>query len=89
MIEQGFPEWNKRDFQQFINGSSKFGRTNWDGIAIEVDGKDAQEIKEYAAVFWKKYKQISDWEKHIANIESGDDRREKVANQKRMLEKKI
>ena len=33
MQEQGFGLWNRRDFQQFINGSAKFGRTNYDGIA--------------------------------------------------------
>src|SRR5436189_5694414 len=28
LAEQGFLNWNRRDFQQFINGSAKHGRSN-------------------------------------------------------------
>src|SRR5690606_21163880 len=60
LAEQGFSNWNRRDFQQFINGSAKFGRTNYEEIATEVDSKSAEEIKEYAKVFWKRYTEIQD-----------------------------
>jgi len=89
LIQQGFPEWNKRDFQQFINGSAKFGRTNWQGIATEVDGKDVEQIKEYAKVFWKKYKTLDNWEKALAVIEDGEARTERIQHQRRMLRKKL
>jgi SWI/SNF-related matrix-associated actin-dependent regulator of chromatin subfamily A member 5 len=89
LIEQGFPDWNRRDFQQFINGSAKYGRSNWDGIAIEVDGKDADEIKEYAKVFWKKYKTIDNYQKYIGVIEEGEDRARKIEHQRKMLKKKL
>ena len=39
MSEQGFADWNRRDFQQFVNGSARYGRKNYDGIAEEVEGK--------------------------------------------------
>lgn len=89
LIDQGFPEWNKRDFQQFINGSAKFGRDNWDGISTEVDGKNIEQIKQYAKVFWKKHKELDNWEKHLGVILDGEARTEKIHHQRRMLRKKL
>ncbi|KAH7082974.1 SNF2 family N-terminal domain-containing protein [Paraphoma chrysanthemicola] len=89
LIEKGFPEWNKRDFQQFLNGSAKYGRTNYDGIAEEVDGKTAAEIADYAKVFWKKYKTLDNWQKHLNVIEDGELRVRQSEQKKELLKKKI
>lgn len=87
--EEGFGDWNKRDFQQFINGSARYGRTNYKDIALEVDSKEPDEIAEYAKVFWKRYKEIANWEKHIASIEEGEERAAKVVKQAKLLRKKV
>lgn len=89
MIEEGFPHWNKRDFQQFINGTAKYGRTNWYAIETEVDGKEADDIEEYAATFWKKYKTLEDWEKHMDTIKAGEEKAQKIELYKKYLKKKL
>ncbi|KAF2237950.1 chromatin remodelling complex ATPase chain ISW1 [Viridothelium virens] len=89
LIQQGFGDWNKRDFQQFINGSAKYGRDNYDEIAEEVDSKQPDEIEKYAHVFWKKYREIENYQKHIDHIQEGEARRDKSEHQKAMLKKKI
>ncbi|KAL6703659.1 chromatin remodeling complex Adenosinetriphosphatase [Coniothyrium glycines] len=89
LIEKGFPEWNKRDFQQFLNGSAKYGRTNYEGISEEVDGKDADEIAAYAKVFWKKYKTLDNWQKHLGVIEEGELRVRQSEEKKRLIAKKV
>ncbi len=89
LSEEGFGDWNRRDFQQFINGSAKYGRQNYEGISEEVDGKDAKEIKEYALVFWKRYREINNWEKYLNVIEEGEERTRKIEHQRKMLRKKI
>ena len=89
MSDQGFGEWNRRDFQQFINGSAKFGKTNWTGIATEVDGKNEKEIKEYAKVFWQRYTEIQDYPKYLATIEAGEGKARKMDHQRAMLKKKM
>lgn len=89
LIAKGFPEWNKRDFQQFLNGSAKYGRTNYDGISEEVDGKVADEIEQYAKVFWKKYKQLDNWQKYIGVVEEGEARVRQSEEKKRLLAKKV
>ncbi|KAG8529460.1 uncharacterized protein KY384_006097 [Bacidia gigantensis] len=89
MTELGFGDWNRRDFQQFVNGSAKSGRKAYEGIAEEVDGKNAKEIKEYALVFWQKYREIHDHQKYINTIEQGEDKRQRVHQQRKLLRKKM
>ncbi|KAL8746704.1 MAG: hypothetical protein Q9184_007709, partial [Pyrenodesmia sp. 2 TL-2023] len=89
LSEEGFAAWNRRDFQQFINGSAKHGRQNFAGIAEEVDGKNEKEIKEYAKVFWKKYQTLPDYSKYIATIEAGEDKARKLDHQRKVLRKKM
>lgn len=89
MSEDGFSTWNRRDFQQFVNGSAKFGRTDYDGISTEVDSKDPDEVEEYARVFWQRYTEIQDYPKYIRVIEQGEDKLRKMNHQRKMLRKKI
>ena len=89
LSNEGFPDWNKRDFQQFINGSAKYGRSNYDDIALEVDSKDPKEIREYAKVFWKRYREIGNFEKHVSAIKEGEQRAQRVIEQRDLLRKKM
>ncbi|KAL3424286.1 chromatin remodelling complex ATPase chain Isw1 [Phlyctema vagabunda] len=86
---QGFAEWNRRDFQQFINGSHKYGRKDFEHIAEEVGSKTAAEIKEYAKVFWERYTEIADYSKYISHIEVGEEKARKIEHQRKMLRKKM
>lgn len=45
---QGFTNWNKRDFNQFIKANEKYGRDDIDNIAREVEGKTPEEVMEYS-----------------------------------------
>ncbi|KAL2216240.1 putative SNF2 family helicase/ATPase [Thermoascus aurantiacus ATCC 26904] len=89
MSEEGFADWNRRDFQQFINGSAKFGRYDYEGIATEVDSKTPAQVKEYAKVFWKRYTEIQDYPKYIRTIEQGEERLRKMNHLRKLLRKKI
>ncbi|KAK3394894.1 chromatin remodelling complex ATPase chain ISW1 [Podospora didyma] len=89
LAQQGFGEWNRRDFQQFINGSGRYGRTDYEGIALEVDSKTPSEIKAYAKVFWQRFTEIADYQKYIKVIEDGEERMRKIEHQRRMLRKKL
>ena len=89
LSEQGFSTWNRRDFQQFVNGSAKFGRTDYVGIATEVDSKEPDEIEEYAEVFWARYTEIQDYPKYLRVIDQGEDKLRKMNHQRKMLRKKM
>ncbi|EMC92505.1 hypothetical protein BAUCODRAFT_78119 [Baudoinia panamericana UAMH 10762] len=86
---EGFGHWNKRDFQQFVNGSAKYGRDNYEMIAQEVDSKDAKEVKAYAKAFWKHYRKIENWEKHVSAVVEGEQRAARVIEQREMLRRKL
>lgn len=45
---QGFTNWNKRDFNQFIKANEKYGRDDIDNIARDVEGKTPEEVMEYS-----------------------------------------
>lgn len=34
----------------------------------------ACQVRKYAAVFWERYKELPDWDRHIKNIEKGEAR---------------
>lgn len=53
----GFADWQKRDYQAFIRGAEKYGRDNFEYIALEVN-KPAEDVKRYAEVFWTRYQEI-------------------------------
>ncbi|ROV92346.1 hypothetical protein VMCG_09148 [Cytospora schulzeri] len=89
LASQGFEEWNRRDFQQFINGSHYYGRSNYEGIASHCQNKNPTEVKQYAKVFWQRYKEVSDWQKHIRHIEEGEEKLRKIEHQRKMLRKKM
>lgn len=89
LSNEGFGHWNKRDFQQFINGSGKYGRTDYEGISQEVDSKTAAEIKAYAKVFWQRYTDIADYGKYVKIIEDGEERTRRIENQRKLLRKKM
>ncbi|KAG9845103.1 chromatin remodelling complex ATPase chain ISW1, partial [Aureobasidium melanogenum] len=56
---------------------------------LEVDSKEPDEIKAYAKVFWKRYKEIANWEKHIDSINEGEERRAKVVQHGKLLRQKM
>ncbi|KAK5987444.1 ISWI chromatin-remodeling complex ATPase ISW2 [Cladobotryum mycophilum] len=86
---EGFGQWNRRDFQQFVNGSGKYGRTAYEGIAQEVDSKTPAEIKAYAKVFWQRYTEIADYNKYLKIIEDGEGRTRRIEHQGKLLRKKM
>ncbi|KAI9684453.1 MAG: hypothetical protein M1829_002263 [Trizodia sp. TS-e1964] len=89
LVDQGFATWNRRDFQQFINGAAKHGRNNYADIATEVDSKSEKEVKEYAKVFWSRYTEIADYARYVTTIEAGEEKARKLNHQRKMLRKKM
>lgn len=72
LLRQGFTNWNKRDFNQFIKACEKYGRDDIDNICKEVEGKLPQEVRDYAAVFWERCNELTDIDRIMAQIERGE-----------------
>ncbi|XP_074133683.1 putative global transcription activator SNF2L1 isoform X2 [Sminthopsis crassicaudata] len=89
LLSQGFGNWNKRDFNQFIKANEKYGRDDVDRVAQEVEGKTPEEVIEYSAVFWDRCNELQDIDKIMAQIERGEARIQRRISIKKALDAKI
>ena len=46
----------------------QYGRNSLGDITREVDGKSEEEVRAYSKTFWRRYKELTDWERVIKNI---------------------
>eukprot|EP01024_Parvocaulis_polyphysoides_P043035 TRINITY_DN3928_c0_g4_i1.p1 TRINITY_DN3928_c0_g4~~TRINITY_DN3928_c0_g4_i1.p1 ORF type:complete len:714 (+),score=99.52 TRINITY_DN3928_c0_g4_i1:319-2460(+) len=82
LLEEGFSNWNRRDFNAFIRACEKHGRHALDDICTEIEGKTEAEVRDYAQTFFQKYKQINEWERYMKQIEKGE---EKIVRQEKIM----
>ncbi|KAI8096387.1 SNF2 family N-terminal domain-containing protein [Halteromyces radiatus] len=89
LYEKGFSNWGKKEFFNFINACTKYGRHDLENIAAEMEGKTLDEVKRYSKVFWSRYKEIPDYERQLAKIEKGESDLEKQAEIQQQLTEKV
>ena len=54
LLNQGFDGWKKPEMMAFVQASLDCGPEAYDKIAEALGSKTPEEVKEYAAVFWKR-----------------------------------
>ncbi|XP_077293323.1 nucleosome-remodeling ATPase imitation SWI isoform X2 [Arctopsyche grandis] len=89
LLTQGFTNWTKRDFNQFIKANEKFGRDDLENIAKEVEGKTPEEVMEYSAVFWERCHELQDIDRIMSQIERGEAKIQRRASIKKALDAKM
>ncbi|KAF7793575.1 hypothetical protein EIP86_004689 [Pleurotus ostreatoroseus] len=90
LMKQGFEDWSRRDFQQFIRSLESYGWTDdFDLLASEIQDKTPEQVAEYYAVFKKKWKELSEYPRIKTRIEEGEAKRNKRSNLEALLTKKI
>lgn len=89
LMQQGFHNWNRKDFIHFILVSTKYGRNAISLIAAEFEDKTIDEVREYAKMFWTHYEEIEGYEKYINQIELGEEKVARTKLQKESLRRKI
>ena len=85
LLLEGFNNWSKKDFQNFTKACEKYGRHDIINISKEVEGKSEAQVKKYSKVFWKRYKEIKDYDKIVKRIEKGESHLAKIDNNNLML----
>lgn len=86
---QGFTNWTKRDFNQFIKANEKYGRDDIENIAKDVEGKTPEEVIEYSTVFWERCHELQDIERIMAQIERGEAKIQRRLSIKKALDQKV
>ncbi|KAK7097547.1 SWI/SNF-related matrix-associated actin-dependent regulator of chromatin subfamily A member 5-like [Littorina saxatilis] len=89
LLKEGFTNWTKRDFQQFIKANEKYGRDDIDSIAREVEGKTPEEVIQYSTVFWDRCNELQDIERIMAQIDRGETRIQRRISIKKALDAKM
>lgn len=89
LLTQGFTNWTRRDFNQFIKANEKYGREDLESTSREVEGKTPEEVIEYANVFWERCTELTDCERILAQIDKGEQRIQRRQDIKRALEAKM
>uniref|UniRef100_A0A7S1XF10 Uncharacterized protein n=1 Tax=Compsopogon caeruleus TaxID=31354 RepID=A0A7S1XF10_9RHOD len=74
LLKEGFDTWTRREFQAFLRGCERYGRSNIEGIVSEIgDSKSLDEVVEYSRVFWDMAPTALDsWAKVLRQIEEGE-----------------
>ncbi|KAF9041979.1 slide-domain-containing protein [Hymenopellis radicata] len=89
-IEEGFSEWSKRDFQQFVKALETYG---WDEpievYAAEVSDKRYVEVQTYYEVFKRKWKTLTEYPRIHSRIVEGEAKRNKRDMHTTLLDHKI
>ena len=89
MLTQGFTDWSKRDFKQFIRLHEKYGRDEIDSISKEIEGKTPEEVVEYSKTFWERCQELQDIDRLMAQIEKGEAKIQRRALIRKALDAKI
>jgi hypothetical protein len=89
LFSQGFTNWTKRDFNQFIKANEKYGRDDIDNIAKDVEGKTPDEVMQYSSVFWERCHELQDIDRIMAQIDRGEAKIQRRASIKKALDAKV
>ncbi|CAF1054462.1 unnamed protein product [Adineta ricciae] len=89
LLQQGFCNWTKRDFNQFIKANEKYGRDDLEAICRDVEGKTPDEVMSYARVFWDRCHELTDVERIMAQIERGETKIHRRISIKKALDAKM
>jgi hypothetical protein len=89
LLQQGFCNWTKRDFNQFIKANEKYGRDDLDAICRDVEGKTPDDVMSYARVFWDRCHELTDVERIMAQIERGETKIHRRISIKKALDTKV
>uniref|UniRef100_A0A0N5BZ03 Chromatin-remodeling complex ATPase chain Iswi n=1 Tax=Strongyloides papillosus TaxID=174720 RepID=A0A0N5BZ03_STREA len=72
LIKQGFGNWGKKEFNNFVKACEKYGRDDFEAIAAEIGTKTCEEVVEYSKVFFSRYKELQDGIRIMEQIEKGE-----------------
>jgi len=89
LLQQGFTNWTKRDFNQFIRLHEKYGRDEIDSISKEVEGKSPDEVVEFSKVFWERNHELQDIDRIMGQIEKGEAKIQRRGLIRKALDAKI
>ncbi|KAJ7180493.1 P-loop containing nucleoside triphosphate hydrolase protein [Mycena filopes] len=89
-VEQGFPDWTRRDFQQFVRALESHGwGESFEVYATEIQEKTPADVEKYYKAFEKKWHTLQEHARIATRIADGETKRKKRDNLEYLLGEKI
>jgi len=77
LLQDGFGDWTRKDLRAFLAATERRGREDVETVVRETvaeTGKADDEVRRYHATFWRRYKELAEWERQLDKIEKGEKR---------------
>ncbi|KAF5332495.1 hypothetical protein D9611_005470 [Ephemerocybe angulata] len=90
LVASGFPDWSRRDFQQFVKALEAYGwDEEMDVYANEIGDKTPEEVELYYQTFRERWTELPEYARIDARIKEGEAKRSKRQNLEYLLKQKI
>ncbi|KZT18698.1 SNF2 family DNA-dependent ATPase [Neolentinus lepideus HHB14362 ss-1] len=90
LVAQGFEDWSRRDFQQFVRALESYGWTeDFELLATDIQDKTPADVARYYPVFKKKWATLAEHARIAARIAEGEAKRGRRSNLEKLLAEKI
>ncbi|KAJ7050499.1 SNF2 family N-terminal domain-containing protein [Mycena amicta] len=90
LVEQGFPDWSRRDFQQFVRALESHGWGQpFEVYAAEIQDKSPEDVQKYYETFEKRWSTLQEYQRIATRITEGEAKRNKRENLEFLLGEKI
>ena len=89
LLEEGFGNWTRSQYFNFVKGCAKFGRNDLPNIAAEIE-LPIEDVTAYSSSFWtygSSELKEDEWDRAKANIEKGEQKIVKKQKQGALLSK--
>ena len=90
--KESFVGWSKNDFKSFVDGLERNGRKYPEKTVCEVAkeiGKPESEIQRYHDTFWLRYRELTNYDEIIENIDETDAKISKIIEVKRTIDEQV
>jgi len=89
LLQKGYGDWSRKDFNHFVRACAEFGRDDIDNICKEVEGKDPDEVRGYAEIFWARKDELQDHDRVMSIVEKGESKIQRKKDIRRALSAKM
>jgi SWI/SNF-related matrix-associated actin-dependent regulator of chromatin subfamily A member 5 len=89
LLATGFPEWEKKEINTFIEGMKNYGRDAFDKISEDIPTKTLLEIEQYSEVFWENILTLANGEKIMKGVEKREKERKHLKNIESLISSKV
>lgn len=89
LLNAGFPNWSKLDFDQFVAANERYGRHDLKSISHQIATKTPEEVVQYSFVFWQRIDELGNSKAIRERIQKGEAKINEYAYLSIILKEKI